>query len=127
MFCQFYVDTSVTPHVLSLQMYQRSADMGLGVPFNIASYALFLAMLAHVTNTTPGVFTHVIGDAHIYADHIEPLKIQIEREPKEFPTLRINNEGSKGQGLKGLLDIKMEDLVIEGYEAWPAIKMKMSA
>jgi thymidylate synthase len=127
MFCQFYVDTAVKPHVLSLQMYQRSADMGLGVPFNIASYALLLQMIAHVTNTTPGVFTHVIGDAHIYADHVEAIKEQITRQPKEFPILKIDNEASRGQGLKGLLDIKLEDLKLEQYDSWPAIKMKMSA
>ena len=70
-------------------MYQRSADMGLGVPFNIASYALLTRMIAHCCDLKPGDFIHTIGDAHVYLNHVEPLKIQLERTPKPFPTLEI--------------------------------------
>lgn len=79
-------------------MYQRSADIGLGVPFNIASYALLLRMLAHVTNLIPGEFVHVIGDAHVYKDHVNALKVQVEREVRDFPKLEIKKES----GLQGL-------------------------
>ena len=94
-FSQFYVNQ--VDNELSCQMYQRSADMGLGVPFNIASYALLTIMIAHVTGYKPGEFIHTIGDAHVYKNHVEPLKEQIERVPREFPVLRIK----RGEEIKG--------------------------
>jgi dihydrofolate reductase/thymidylate synthase len=86
MFCQFFVAGGE----LSCQMYQRSCDMGLGVPFNIASYALLTRLIAHVCGLRPGDFVHVLGDAHVYNNHEEALRLQLERSPKPFPTLRIN-------------------------------------
>eukprot|EP00954_Amorphochlora_amoebiformis_P007905 611221-Amorphochlora_amoeboformis.AAC.1 len=88
MFCQFYVANGE----LSCQMYQRSCDMGLGVPFNIASYSLLTCMIAQVCGLKPGDFVHVMGDTHVYLNHIEPLKRQLEREPRQFPTLWMNPE-----------------------------------
>jgi dihydrofolate reductase / thymidylate synthase len=117
MFCQFYVANGE----LSCQMYQRSADMGLGVPFNIASYALLTRMIAHVTGLAPGEFIHVIGDAHIYVDHVEPLKIQLGRTPRAFPTLTIKPE--KTASIDGFV---LDDFTIEGYKPHGAIKMAMS-
>ncbi|OAY80334.1 putative bifunctional dihydrofolate reductase-thymidylate synthase [Ananas comosus] len=86
MFAQFYVENGE----LSCQMYQRSADMGLGVPFNIASYSLLTCMIAHVCGLSPGEFIHVIGDAHVYRNHVVPLEEQLARQPKPFPILKIN-------------------------------------
>src|SRR6202451_4449911 len=77
---------------LSCLLYQRSCDMGLGVPFNIASYALLTHMIAHVCDLTPGEFIHTLGDAHVYLDHVDALKVQLEREPREFPELAIKRE-----------------------------------
>ena len=86
MFCQFYVHNNE----LSCQMYQRSADVGLGVPFNIASYSLLTIMIAHICNLKPGDFIHIIGDTHIYINHIDAVKEQIKRNPNPFPKLFIN-------------------------------------
>ncbi|KAF2672874.1 thymidylate synthase [Microthyrium microscopicum] len=106
---------------LHCQLYQRSCDMGLGVPFNIASYALLTHMIAHVCDLIPGSLTHVMGDAHIYVDHIDALKIQLEREPRDFPKLEINRE------LGGSIDgWKAEEFVIKGYDPHKTIPMKMS-
>ncbi|XP_022562645.2 bifunctional dihydrofolate reductase-thymidylate synthase 2-like [Brassica napus] len=88
MFAQFFVANGE----LSCQMYQRSADMGLGVPFNIASYSLLSCILAHVCDLVPGDFIHVIGDAHVYKNHVRPLQEQLENPPKPFPVLKINTE-----------------------------------
>ncbi|KAI9821281.1 MAG: Thymidylate synthase [Pycnora praestabilis] len=107
--------------VLSCQLYQRSCDMGLGVPFNIASYALFTHMLAHVCDLTPGTFIHTLGDAHVYLDHIDALRVQLEREPKDFPTLEIKRE--KGGSIDGW---KVEDFEVKGYAPHKGIAMKMS-
>jgi thymidylate synthase len=107
--------------VLHSILYQRSCDMGLGVPFNIASYALLTHMLAHVCGLTPGTFTHTMGDAHVYLDHVEALKVQVEREPREFPTLRIRRE--EGGSIDGW---KAEDFEVVGYEPHKSIAMKMS-
>lgn len=136
MFCQFYVSypdaPSDEPHSvenrgrgkLSCLLYQRSCDMGLGVPFNIASYALLTRMVAEVSGLDAGELVHTMGDAHIYKDHIEALKVQIEREPKTFPKLRIK---PTAEGLQRTIDdFRYEDFVIEGYESWPAVQMKMS-
>jgi thymidylate synthase len=106
---------------LHCQLYQRSCDMGLGVPFNIASYALLTHMLAHVCNLVPGSLTHVMGDAHVYLDHVDALETQLEREPREFPELDITRE--KGGSIDGW---KAEDFVIKGYNPHKSIAMKMS-
>ncbi len=106
---------------LHCQLYQRSCDMGLGVPFNIASYALLTHMLAHVCDLVPGTFSHVMGDAHIYIDHIEALKTQLEREPRAFPELEIARPS--GGDIDGW---KAEDFVIKGYEPHKSIPMNMS-
>ena len=128
MFAQFYVsfprgkETGEKPRgVLHSILYQRSCDMGLGVPFNIASYALLTHMLAQACDLTPGTFTHTMGDAHVYADHVDALKIQLEREPREFPTLKINKE--VGCSIDGW---KAEDFEVLGYKPHPTIPMKMS-
>jgi thymidylate synthase len=133
MFAQFYVSfprTRLAPveaqgeqpkgH-LHCQLYQRSCDMGLGVPFNIASYALLTHMLAHVCNLVPGSLTHVMGDAHVYLDHVDALKTQLEREPRDFPELEIGRE--TGGSIDGW---KLEDFVIKGYNPHKIIAMKMS-
>uniref|UniRef100_A0A8C6F1T2 Thymidylate synthase n=1 Tax=Monodon monoceros TaxID=40151 RepID=A0A8C6F1T2_MONMO len=114
--CQFYVVNGE----LSCQLYQRSGDMGLGVPFNIASYALLTYMIAHITGLKPGDFVHTLGDAHIYLNHIEPLKIQLQREPRAFPKLKILRKVEK------IDDFKAEDFQIEGYNPHPTIKMEMA-
>jgi len=116
MFAQFYVANGE----LSCQMYQRSADMGLGVPFNIASYALLTHMIAKCTGLVAGDFIHVIGDCHVYKDHVGPLREQLERTPTPFPTLLINTENIDIDGFK------YEDFEIVGYKPHKSIKMKMS-
>ena len=97
-------------------MYQRSADLFLGVPFNIASYALLTLMVAQVTDLEPGEFILTLGDAHLYLNHLEQARQQIEREPRAFPQLTLNRE------VRDLFAFKYEDLVLEGYEPHPAIK-----
>ncbi|WP_299286573.1 thymidylate synthase [uncultured Mucilaginibacter sp.] len=109
---QFYVADGK----LSCQLYQRSADIFLGVPFNIASYALLTLMLAQVCNLEPGDFIHTLGDAHIYNNHIEQANLQLGREPKKLPTMKINPE------VKDIFGFKFEDFTLENYEAWPHIK-----
>lgn len=108
--------------ILHCQLYQRSCDMGLGVPFNIASYALLTHMLAHVCELIPGTFTHTMGDAHVYLNHIEALKAQLEREPRDFPVLRIKRDA--GGSIDGW---QVEDFEVEGYNPHKGIVMKMSA
>jgi thymidylate synthase len=102
-------------------LYQRSCDMGLGVPFNIASYALLTHMLAHVCDLTPGSLTHTMGDAHIYLDHVDALKTQLEREPRDFPELVIIRD--KGGSIDGWA---VNDFVVKGYDPHKTIAMKMS-
>lgn len=114
--CQFYVNDGV----VSLQMYQRSCDMGLGVPFNIASYALLLKMICHVTGTTAGEYIHILGDAHVYKNHVEPLKIQLERNPLAFPVLKINED------VKNIDDFTFKDFTLVGYKHLQKIKMEMA-
>ncbi|XP_067887811.1 thymidylate synthase [Heterodontus francisci] len=114
--CQFYVVNGE----LSCQLYQRSGDMGLGVPFNIASYSLLTYMIAHVTGLKPGDFVHTLGDAHIYKNHIEALKIQLHREPRPFPKLKIL------RNVENINDFKPEDFKLEGYDPHPTIKMEMA-
>jgi thymidylate synthase len=106
---------------LHCQFYQRSCDMGLGVPFNIASYALLTHMLAHVCDLVPGSLTHVMGDAHVYLDHIDPLKVQLEREPRDFPELKIMRE--KGGSIENW---EFDDFNIKGYDPHKLIVMNMS-
>jgi len=113
---QFYVADGK----LSCQLYQRSADVFLGVPFNIASYALFLQMIAQVTGLKPGEFVHTLGDAHIYLNHIEQVKLQIEREPKKLPVMEIN------PNIKSIFDFKIEDFNIINYSFYPHIKGEIS-
>ncbi|CAO3652259.1 unnamed protein product [Mucor hiemalis] len=122
-FCQFYVSNPPADGGrarLSCVLYQRSCDMGLGVPFNIASYALLTRMIAHVTDLDPGEFIHTMGDTHVYVDHLEGLKQQIEREPRPFPTLKINRK------ITSIDDFKYEDFVLENYSPHSKIDMKMS-
>lgn len=118
--CHCLVQFYVANGELSCQLYQRSADMGLGVPFNIASYALLTHMIAHVTDLKPGDFVHTLGDAHVYLNHIEPLTVQLGRQPKEFPKLVIKRK------VENIEDFKFEDFAVEGYEPHPKITMDMS-
>ena len=115
--------------VLHTLLYQRSCDTGLGVPFNIASYALLTHMLAHVCELVPGTLTHTMGDAHVYLDHVEALEVQLQREPRDFPTLEIRRERCDGGVTGGVQDMegwRVEDFVVRGYEPHKAVAMKMS-
>ena len=113
---QFYV----AGDRLSLQLYQRSADTFLGVPFNIASYALLLQMMAQVTGFKPGDFIHTTGDTHLYLNHIEQAKLQLTREPRPLPIMKINPD------IKNIFDFHYEDFLLEGYDPWPHIKAEVS-
>jgi len=115
-FFQFYVADGK----LSCQMYQRSCDIFLGVPFNIASYALLTLMIAQVTGLKPGDFVHVLGDAHIYNNHLEQVQLQLTREPRQLPTMKINPD------IKDIFDFKFEDFELTGYEPHPHISGKIS-
>ena len=117
MFCQFYVSEGQR---LSCQMYQRSADMGLGVPFNIASYALLTRLIAHVCDLEAHELIHVIGDAHIYTNHVDAVREQIERQPRPFPTLAINAQK------KDIDTFVFDDLVLSDYRPHRKIKMSMA-
>lgn len=113
---QFYVADGR----LSLQLYQRSADTFLGVPFNIASYALLLMMMAQVTGLQPGEFVHTTGDTHLYLNHIDQARLQLTRTPRPLPRMAIN------PGVKSIFDFCYEDFSLEGYNPWPHIKAEVS-
>jgi thymidylate synthase len=113
---QFYVAEGK----LSCQMYQRSADIFLGVPFNIASYALLTMMMAQVTGLMPGEFVHTLGDAHLYSNHLEQAGLQLSRSPKALPKMRLNPE------VGSIFDFVYDDFVLDGYEPHPHIKAKVA-
>lgn len=115
-FFQFYVADGR----LSLQLYQRSADSFLGVPFNIASYSLLTMMMAQVCGLKPGDFVHTFGDLHIYLNHLDQVNLQLSREPRPLPTMKINPE------VTDIFSFRYEDFQLEGYDPWPAIKGEVS-
>ena len=114
--CQARIQFYVAEGRLSCQLYQRSADVFLGVPFNIASYALLTMMLAQVCGLQAGEFVHTLGDAHLYLNHLEQVDEQLGREPKALPVMRLNPE------IKDLFEFDYEDFTLEGYDPWPSIK-----
>lgn len=118
MMCQFYVSNGF----LSCHMYQRSCDLGLGVPFNIASYSLLTNILACHCDLKPGNFVYSLGDAHIYKNHVEALKVQLDRSPRVFPTLRMNQEAVR----KDLMNLSYSDFSLVNYSPYEAIDMKMA-
>ena len=113
---QFYVADGK----LSCQLYQRSADMFLGVPFNIASYALLTLMIAQVTGLKPGEFIHSLGDAHIYRNHLDQVRLQLTRQPRPLPVMKLNPQ------VTDLFDFRYEDFTLEGYDPYPHIKGEVS-
>jgi len=118
--CHCLVQFYVANDELSCQLYQRSADMGLGVPFNIASYALLTYMIAHVTGLKTGDFVHTTGDTHVYKNHVEPLKEQLKRKPRCFPKLKIKRNVEK------IEEFTFDDFELIGYNPYPKIPMDMA-
>jgi thymidylate synthase len=124
MFCQFYVHLEKEPGArrrLSCVMYQRSADLGLGIPFNIASYALLTHMVAKVTDTDAHELIMQLGDAHVYRDHVDALGQQLKREPRPFPLLKW-----KRDDIPDIDSFEYDDFVVDGYNPHPKLAMKMS-
>lgn len=119
--CHTIFQFNTTEDRLSLQLYQRSADTFLGVPFNIASYSLLTMMIAQVVGLKPGEFVHTFGDVHLYSNHFDQAKEQIKRTPKPFPVMKINPE------VKNIDDFKYEDFELEGYDPYPPIKGEITA
>ncbi|VDN58641.1 unnamed protein product [Dracunculus medinensis] len=118
--CHTLVQFAVRNGELSCQLYQRSGDMGLGVPFNLASYGLLTHMIAHVCDLKAGFLHHVLGDAHVYINHIDALKEQLKREPRRFPTIRFQKE------VNTIDEFTTESIILENYNPMPAIKMDMA-
>lgn len=118
--CHCFVQFYVCDGELSCMLYQRSGDIGLGVPFNIASYSLLTYMIAHVTGTKPGDFIHTIGDSHVYLNHVEPLKEQLNREPRPFPKFRIKRT------VEDIDQFSPDDFELIDYNPHPTIKMEMA-
>lgn len=118
--CHVIAQAWVNDGSLSLQLYQRSADLFLGVPFNIASYSLLTHMLAHVTGLRAGEFVHTFGDVHLYRNHVKQAREQLKREPRALPTLRLNPDVSD------ILSFRYEDVSFEGYDPHPAIKARVA-
>lgn len=118
--CHCLIQFYVSDGELSCQFYQRSADMGLGVPFNIASYAFLTYMVAHITNLKPGDLIHTLGDCHVYNNHIEPLQKQLNRKVRPFPTLKFK------RNVTSIEDFKLEDFEISNYNPHPIISMEMA-
>ncbi|WEL37761.1 thymidylate synthase [Encephalitozoon hellem] len=120
--CHVLFQFNVMEGKLNCAMYQRSGDVGLGVPFNIASYSLLTIMVAHLTGLQPGEFVHFLGDTHIYLDHVDSLRLQLERVPRPFPKLFVRPKESRER----LEDFEYEDFLLVGYDPHPPIKMDMS-
>jgi len=118
--CHAFFQFHIINGKLSCQLYQRSADIFLGVPFNIASYSLLTLMIAQVCELKPGDFIHTFGDAHIYSNHFEQMKLQLSRKPRKLPTIKINNK------IKNIFDFKFEDFILENYNPHPHIKGKVA-
>ena len=118
--CHAFFQFHVINGKLSCQLYQRSADIFLGVPFNIASYSLLTIMIAQVCDLKVGDFIHTFGDAHIYSNHFDQMKLQLTREPRKLPTIKINKE------VRSIFDFKFEDFVLEEYNPHPHIKGKVA-
>lgn len=118
--CHCLFQFNVRGEYLDLQLYQRSADCFLGVPFNIASYSLLLMMVSQVTGYKPGEFVHTLGDAHLYLNHLEQAEEQIKRTPYELPSMKINKD------ITNIFDFKYEDFELVGYRSWPHIKAEVA-
>ena len=118
--CHAFFQFHVNNNKVSCQLYQRSADVFLGVPFNIASYSLLTLMIAQVCNLEPGDFIHTFGDAHIYSNHFEQMKLQLSREPRNLPSIKIN------KSIKNIFDFSFDDFSLENYDPHPHIKGKVA-
>tara|TARA_Y100000766_G_scaffold284707_1_gene304269 strand:+ start:699 stop:1523 length:825 start_codon:yes stop_codon:yes gene_type:complete len=118
--CHAFFQFNVINGKLSCQLYQRSADIFLGVPFNIASYSLLTIMIAQVCDLKPGDFVHTFGDAHIYSNHFDQMKLQLSRKPRKLPSIKVNKE------VKDIFDFKFEDFILENYDPHPHIKGKVA-
>jgi thymidylate synthase len=118
--CHCLFQLYVSDGRLSCQLYQRSADVFLGVPFNIASYALLTMMMAQATGLQPGDFIHSFGDTHLYLNHIEQARLQLMRQPKELPVMKLN------PAVKSIFDFRIEDFTLQGYDPLPHIKAEVS-